>query len=588
MAIDSKKAFVFSMLAFFLSFLIFAYALSNFDPQFYTKEKDFVESRVLAIDRELTYFTDSYLPSIISFSGYNSVQALIEYSSVSYDLEDNYGLLNSRIREGMVQGTFSGSPQPSLADKNLEHLSNIYINDFNTNFKANMEVEFHDLLVYERTPYHLNFRLNSTITVTTIDNISSWEFTDVRDVIVPMFNITDPKFYFNLGQEYTLRPADLFTSSIDWTSTTLNDTIVEVYGSVYFDPEMKYTIGNSLVDRILNISESSYQEVLLFLSFDHDIDEGRIYDTVDMETQIEMVSLSSGILPFLDITNYYRNSKHGLGLLFDGEDNYLRINEHSINSNLLDGSFTIEIWFYPYKEYYDNEVYLFHYDNEIAISIEETSLIISDGNSFSYSYDLGIIEPRNYYLNLQRDDSTGNFRLFVNSQEIFDSTLVLNSQLNGGDIFLGSYDGSSGGTDFFYGIIDEVKIYSRIMSEQEILRNYYNYGSSAKGCCNYITLINPNLMGFNNPSFEDLDLSYSSHLFFKYLQEGFEPEITLYDLTNFTRTEDYSHEYYNFRFDFCMMQAFNVFDFDIDPGPQIHTAHPGTNTCPELIRLGLY
>ena len=788
--INSKKGFVFSLLAFFLSLLIFAYALANIETNPFTKDKDFVESRVQAINNELDYFKGSYLQSTMSYSGYNVLSELIEYSRTNNSIERDYPELKRLLKEGMINGSFYGIDQ-DIENRTLSYLFEEYKSDFDDNYLANITIEYGNLTVYEEEPFYITLRLNSTIYIETRDNITSWKSRNINEVQVPAFDLVDPSFSHTINQNYTIRPAELFTGSFNWGNDELNQTIRNVYSAVHFDPSTKYTVGQSTLNRLVNNTFSSYQNAILFYSFDYDLEENELYDTTgtgnrgqlygdslllmsfddDTEssgdftdkTGYENIGSSSGIslindscisghclslgsssyidfgdndslnvgsdsfsfsfwynsssttqnqvvlrkgsltgegfslgfnddsglegnfwarfddgssevncivgeglldgnlsnlivninrqtnnltvylnsnelgscdigalssdisnsdnlflsdssdgfegiidelgfykksLNIIDVVETYRlgeikyieyneDSKFGTSVYFDGKDDRIHLTNNGLRNNFALDDFTIETWFLTPENSNDNLSIIFSYDSEISLGIRNNSIFISDDNGNDYFYDIGNLENKFNYINFQRDSSSGEITLYYNDREIESSSLSWSPIGDGGQIFIATSNSTSP-EDFFKGHIDELKVYNRTMQRNEVLSNYYNFDSNSKGCCNYIALINPNLMGFNNPDFDGRTLSYSSKLFLDYLSTGEEHQLTLYDLTNFTQNSSYSDEFYNLRFDMCLMQAFNVFEYDLIPGPQPYNSVEGTNTCADLIRKGIY
>ena len=143
---------------------------------------------------------------------------------------------------------------------------------------------------------------------------------------------------------------------------------------------------------------------------------------------------------------------------------------------------------------------------------------------------------------------------------------------------------------FFKGVIDEVKIYNRTLSYYEILRNYYNYGSFSKGCCNYLSMINPNSMGYNDSAYKK-NISYSSKLFYRYKDVNLVPDIILYNVTNLT-SQDTQVPFYNLMFDKCLADAYDIFSYEDDDG-NMHVDVVDVNAtkgvdCKDLARDGFY
>jgi len=182
-----------------------------------------------------------------------------------------------------------------------------------------------------------------------------------------------------------------------------------------------------------------------------------------------------------------------------------------------------------------------------------------------------------------------HFVLISNGNEVKlyrNSKLQNISSINLSLINFNSLQFSSNVSSMYYkGLIDEVKIYNKTLTEEEITQNYYNFASKGKGCCNYITLINPNLMGFNDSVNYNKNVSYNSKLFFDYYNKNIDYNLTLWNLSNLS-SQQTDKEYYNFMLDDCMIQAFNVFSFDYN----IETVKFGlyNDSCYSYVREGIY
>ena len=130
------------------------------------------------------------------------------------------------------------------------------------------------------------------------------------------------------------------------------------------------------------------------------------------------------------------------------------------------------------------------------------------------------------------------------------------------------------------------------MSEVEIEQNYFNYGTFGSGCCNYITLVNPNKFNYNDSAYLQ-NVSYSAKLFYDVHNRGINHNISLYNLTNVT-SNDIDDEYYNFLYDRCLYKAFNVEDYvteniNISIDWVVHPLNAtDENNCSKLVELGVY
>ena len=276
--ISSKKGFAFTLLALFLSFLVFAFgSLFLFQGDF-TKDKEFKEARINFLDSELNYFKNNYMKDVMAFSLHNVFYVMLENHSLMTSLENNHSKLNQIIAEAMVNGSFYGTNNPYLDDKTITYFLTTYQQDFQDNFKGDINFRLLALNVYEERPYYVTLQVEALINLTTIDNISEWEFNEKLEVAIPTFELKDPEFFIHANQNYTVRPVELYSSNINWSLDLLNNTLIETYSSTYLEPNYRYSLGTSFLNRILNNSQGSYEDVLGFWSFDYDTTKYGVYD----------------------------------------------------------------------------------------------------------------------------------------------------------------------------------------------------------------------------------------------------------------------------------------------------------------------
>lgn len=790
---NNKSAFAFSLFAFFIVFLIYGFGSLYFFEGDYSQNTNFNKARILFINNEITYFKDVYLKNVLAYSLYSTLDSLLNYTSTNYTLNKNYDKLNELIKEGLVNGSFENINQVDLQNKTIDSFIQIFQQNFNDNYRGTFDYQLIKLNIFEKDSYYVTLQVVMQYNVTTKDNISEWKVTDEFEVSVPIYELTDPEFLLQDNLVYTIRPAEYYKANSNWTLQTLNETLTETYSSVYFEPNYKYSIGTSFINRLLNYSQSSYDEVLGFWSFDYDKEELGIYDSslnnqlgkhygntrlllnfdnsstqdlsaynnnvtnfgasisnncisekcysfngidnyikiqnspklnelgdgiksysISFWTKVNSISNSANFIGKLTTTispypfychlasdimlsgndlrchirdelgntlevisnepindskyhnyvfvvkegkglelymdgslvgetyvqingNYsniediqigarnnnnfidglidevaiyskalsaneiassyiskkadfidYQDSLYGQGIEFDGVDDYAQIDA---NMDFVNRNFSIEIWFNRYsnistsdfligkKNSSQSEWYLDFNNDKIRFNLANNTNQIT---SLESVYSL----PNNdwNYVVITYNTSSSDIKLYVNSiaenLKKFKGTTT-NTQFN---ITLGSDLKDIGNK--FNGIIDEVKIYNKTLTNNEIKMNYYNYASNSKGCCNYLNLINPNKMGYNISPKYDNNISYSSKLFYDYYKRGFEfKNISLVRLQNLTSNIT-TKSYYNLNMDFCLMNAYNIFDYA--GVPIVIDGENKTNSCQELIRLGVY
>ncbi|MFW5705348.1 MAG: hypothetical protein ACOCXG_05935, partial [Nanoarchaeota archaeon] len=125
------------------------------------------------------------------------------------------------------------------------------------------------------------------------------------------------------------------------------------------------------------------------------------------------------------------------------------------------------------------------------------------------------------------------------------------------------------------------------LSEQEISNSYYNFDSLEKGCCNFISLVNYNELGYNSSAYLK-NISSSSKLFYDKFDGGINRNISLYQIRGMT-SFDTDEEYYNLLLDECLMEAFHVLNFNesVVESESYHVGEDNGN-CSKLIQDGIY
>lgn len=779
MAIDKKKGFAFSLFALFFSFILFSFSYIILADEDYTKVDSFKKFRVVSIDNELLYFKEVYLQNSLKFSLYNSLDVLLDEAKTSYDPNLNYTRLNGLIKEAMINGTFDSVPQAQMENRTISYFFEEYRDDFEDNYFAQINMSIDEINIFEKEPYYLSLQALVSYNITTVDNISSWNFRENIVVSIPLFDLDEPEFIVQdyQGKDIKIRPAELQFPISSWDLETVNETIANYYTLVFVEPTYHYTIGNSFLKRYLNYSQGSYEDVIGFWSFDHDLDEGELFDSsqnnpdgyyygntillysfdnntisgssvedrtsysndgsfegvqiftdcifdgciefdgtddslsFDLDSgyfeenfsisfwmkpepasglgriirhhdavgfdvyvlddvlylsqdetntisvpyeasQWHQVGVSindSGAFLYLDgilenqtsrilsnptrdniimgshndgsefydglldeVSIYsralsssemsrifnqkrallidYMDSLYGEGIYFDGVDDFI----NTTNSTGMPDEFAIEVWFKRDMSSEDGKIYglvdkrnkgnewsfFINSGNELIFrgydGIDDAFLVETDNNTLS-------IERGVWYHAVAMKNST-DVSLYVNGELQAQSAVLGPLNDFNSELVIGRETGVFDDNRTFHGIIDEVKVYNKTLDAEEIIMNYYNYASIAKGCCNYLTLINPNDLGYDDPAYDE-NISYSSKVFYDHhFRDIDRSNITIFGPTNLT-SDDVSEPYYNLRFDMCVMSAMNIFDFDSDS--EIVLGEIG-DECYQLIREGIY
>jgi len=173
----------------------------------------------------------------------------------------------------------------------------------------------------------------------------------------------------------------------------------------------------------------------------------------------------------------WTDGKFGKALSFDGVDDYVEVPD-SESLDITD-AITIEAWI---KTNTSGVVQVvlnknFAYQLRVAENLRITGYVYTD--SWHYINSYSSIEPNVWYhivLTYDKSLASGNLKLYINREEAanpVDETGTISS--NAYNLLIGARLAIP--IDLFSGIIDEVRIYNRALSEEEIsdLYNYYGY-----------------------------------------------------------------------------------------------------------------
>lgn len=311
------------------------------------------------------------------------------------------------------------------------------------------------------------------------------------------------------------------------------------------------------------------------------LDELAIYSVILSPVQVSKLYIDK-IASHID----YVDSIFTKGIKFDGIDDYIEMD----NTSELDfgtGNFSICTWFKTYKLGL-NETYQIFSKREldasngnIEIQIDISDKLLGYINNVSVLGSTKLKENTNYFSCLTREAGVGKLYLNGILEGSSSSPANVNSTnplVIGKDYFF---------DEFFNGIIDEIKFYNYSLSIEDINLNYRNYDSFGKGCCNYITLVNQNALGYNNTGYSD-DVPSSSTLFYNNYNENQWNNITLFESNNFT-SSSYGVDYYNLLLDSCILSVYNYIEYDRDilTNPR-NNANITSLQCRNLISAGYY
>jgi hypothetical protein len=160
-------------------------------------------------------------------------------------------------------------------------------------------------------------------------------------------------------------------------------------------------------------------------------------------------------------------------LSFDGTDDYVSVPDD--NSLDLTAALTVEVWIKPTADQTNASVNIIDKDSITGyrLQFEKTTNIIefSVGNGTQQRFwsANGSITPGSWH-HVAMTLSGGTLRGYINSIEVGSLTGIGAITANGIDLAIGAY--RDGNAEFFKGVIDDVRIYDRALTADEIETNF--------------------------------------------------------------------------------------------------------------------
>lgn len=174
-------------------------------------------------------------------------------------------------------------------------------------------------------------------------------------------------------------------------------------------------------------------------------------------------------------------------LRLDGVNDWLQ--EHPVNAqiaqNLTNSTYTLEGWIYPETTSGSRSIFSFNYpstgNNRLLVRIENDVIkvyysISSNGSAYGSETSTVTLAANNWY-HVAVVNYFGGFRIYLDGVEILNFTTSYAGSVPSNDYFsIGQeYDGvpPTGPSDFFHGMIDEVRIWNSVLTADEIRMNMY-------------------------------------------------------------------------------------------------------------------
>ena len=166
------------------------------------------------------------------------------------------------------------------------------------------------------------------------------------------------------------------------------------------------------------------------------------------------------------------DGKFGKALSFDGVDDYVSIADSSSLDLTSEG--TVTFWFMP-KELgrlqhliAKSGAYDVYLNSNNRIYVRKTSL--PNENAYSNSLTVDNLNEWLFIAGVFDHATSNKVKIFVNGIPIGEADLNNDLQSSANNLAIGAW--SSGTADFTNGVLDEVRIYNRVLSESEILESF--------------------------------------------------------------------------------------------------------------------
>ena len=302
-------------------------------------------------------------------------------------------------------------------------------------------------------------------------------------------------------------------------------------GGLWERAEIAFTYNNSNADQIRFITNSVGTFWVDDLEFYHEPGDSDVYydfyrnGTVVADWHFDEGSGNysfdetgnNNTISIADNENdQWTSGKYGQGLEFDGSDDFASIN----NTQSFSPSFTVEAWINP-KQYYgyhndivskrDSELWTLTVGGpSMDAQYQNKLMLLRGGDPIIYSLDDIPLDSWTF-VTLTFDDASDSVALYVNGSDSSNSSTTSYSfnQLEG-NLTIGMASQATGGY-YFNGTIDEVKIYSRVLSADEVLCHYGN-NCSAYGLWNETEILGGGLHYYTARSSEGQNYTSSSLL----------------------------------------------------------------------------
>lgn len=324
--INSKKGYVFSILAIFIGILMYTFFQVQLQSTNYLDRQESIDSRVFQLDREYTFFRNSILPQLVRYSVFSSTNEfydlLIGNEILRASFDKDYSNFQSSLVSATVFGQISQNIEgfessivlDGMENKTLPYLIEFYEDFFNNSLQADLTYEIISLRVYESIPMYINVDLEINLSLTSKE--LDFEIYDENYLVRTSFSIEglkDPQvalYANNLTAEPLRLEKDSPIYEGNWTPELFNVTFNEGLVTTFEYPEFRYSLGTSFIRSMLNSTNRGvYGSILSFLSFEYNMN-ATPYDTANFNTTHRMYGTTIFISSFDNISNIIDESSY--------------------------------------------------------------------------------------------------------------------------------------------------------------------------------------------------------------------------------------------------------------------------------------
>ncbi len=526
MAINNKSI-VFSMFALFLGMLLISFSYIIIDNKIYSLNNNYYKYRLEYVNSEIDFFNNGYLKQIIELSSYVCLDSLVNYYGnnliVLNNLDQNYSNFNKDFKECLYNGSVDGFLLNSMINKSLSYYIEIFTNNSKNNNLIHFNFTLYNLTIEDSLPYYVNVKIKYNLKVIPLDNLSKWDLNKTKEYNINIYEITEPlHLYYRNPNNYfpKIRGKQFYSYSSNWSLNSFNEMMADSFSYVYKEQNTEMTLGRSFLSRLTNISPNNFKNVVSYWPFDYDISKsyvqrllfGDLNETIIWDLTWAKENENYGSLFYgkyygntllllllnnetyhgskqIDITPYrndativnaiFKSSSCLSGECYEFDNNsFSKIEIVGFSTKNLE-NFTYSVWFKSYNVSKNFSIIL---GNEMGNNIW-AGLVIKNKKLAFHNYEINNIDfysdndkfnlSSNSWYNAILVKKGDNFKIYQDGELIKEFNYSLNNSYPGNNFYIGG--SKLNGERFFSGMIDEVAIYDKALTIEEIKTVYENF-----------------------------------------------------------------------------------------------------------------